>query len=117
LEPEFIWPQDGSEKEDCEQNAIKRWRPVGSRRNHQRFAPYTLTILADDFIECSALSYLFYFETSHKIYRIKNSDVNIPNRIIKKDMSSIDSKYQFNKLSQKDSALSYFNFSLDFKTP
>ena len=44
LEPEFIWPQDGSEKEDCEQNAIKRW----VERNHQRFAPYTLTILADD---------------------------------------------------------------------
>lgn len=44
LEPEFIGPQDGSEKEDCEQNAIKRW----IQRNHQRFAPYTLTILADD---------------------------------------------------------------------
>lgn len=44
LEPEFIWPQDGSEKEDCEQNAIKRW----VERNQQRFAPYTLTILADD---------------------------------------------------------------------
>ena len=44
LEPEFIWPQDGSEKADCEQNAIKRW----VERNHQRFAPYTLTILADD---------------------------------------------------------------------
>ena len=44
LEPEFIWPQDGSTKEDCEQNAIKRW----VARNHQRFAPYTLTILADD---------------------------------------------------------------------
>lgn len=44
LEPEFIWPQDGSEKEDCEQNAIKRW----VERNHPRFAPYSLTILADD---------------------------------------------------------------------
>lgn len=44
LEPEFIWPQDGNEKEDCEQNAIKQW----VNRNHHRFAPYTLTILADD---------------------------------------------------------------------
>jgi len=44
LEPEFIWPQDGSEKADCEQNAIKRW----VMRNHHRFDPYTLTILADD---------------------------------------------------------------------
>ena len=44
LEPEFIWPQDGSEKEDCEQNAIKRW----VEKHHQRFAPYSLTILTDD---------------------------------------------------------------------
>lgn len=44
LEPEFIWPQDGSEKEDCEQKAIKRW----VERNHHRFAPFSLTILADD---------------------------------------------------------------------
>lgn len=44
LEPEFIWPQDGSDKEDCEQNAIKRW----VERHHQRFAPYTLTLLTDD---------------------------------------------------------------------
>ncbi len=44
LEPEFIWPQDGSEKEDCEQNAIKRW----VERHYQRFAPYSLTLLTDD---------------------------------------------------------------------
>lgn len=44
LEPEFIWPQDGSEKEDCEQNTIKRW----VEKHHQRFAPYSLTILTDD---------------------------------------------------------------------
>lgn len=44
LAPEFIWPQDGTEKEDCEQNAIKRW----VEQNHHRFTPYTLTILADD---------------------------------------------------------------------
>ena len=44
LEPEFIWPQDGNAKQDCEQNAIKRW----ISRHAVRFAPYTLTILADD---------------------------------------------------------------------
>jgi hypothetical protein len=44
LEPEFIWPQDGSEKQDCEQNALKRWL----KRHQHRFAPYTVTILADD---------------------------------------------------------------------
>lgn len=44
LEPEFIWPQDGSEKQDCEQNALKRW----ILRNAERFAPFSLTLLADD---------------------------------------------------------------------
>lgn len=44
LEPEFIWPQDGSDKQDCEQNALKRW----IERNASRFAPFSLTLLADD---------------------------------------------------------------------
>jgi hypothetical protein len=26
LEPEFIVPQDWNDKQDCEQQAIKRWR-------------------------------------------------------------------------------------------
>jgi hypothetical protein len=44
LEPEFIWPQDGCDKQDCEQNALKRWL----KRHALRFAPDTVTILADD---------------------------------------------------------------------
>jgi hypothetical protein len=44
LEPEFITPQDGATKQDCEQNASKRW----IERNATRFAPYLVTILADD---------------------------------------------------------------------
>jgi len=44
LEPEFITPQDGHEKQDCEQQATKRW----VKRNAERFAPGTVTILADD---------------------------------------------------------------------
>ena len=35
LEPEFILPQDGVEKQDCEQQAAKRW----VRRNASRFKP------------------------------------------------------------------------------
>jgi hypothetical protein len=31
LTPEFIAPQDGAEKQDCERNAVKRWLP--SRRS------------------------------------------------------------------------------------
>lgn len=44
LEPEFIQPQDGHEKQDCEQQAIKRWL----QRNAQRLPAERTTILADD---------------------------------------------------------------------
>ena len=44
LEPEFVVPQDGYDKQDCEQQAIKRW----VRRNAGRFEPWSVTVLADD---------------------------------------------------------------------
>lgn len=44
LEPEFILPQDGAEKQDCERNAAKRW----TERCASRFEPWQATILADD---------------------------------------------------------------------
>jgi hypothetical protein len=44
LDPEFITPQDGYAKQDCEQQAIKRW----ITRNAARFAPGSVTILTDD---------------------------------------------------------------------
>jgi len=44
LEPEFILPQDGAEKQDCESAAAKRWL----RRQAPRFARSTVTILGDD---------------------------------------------------------------------
>ena len=44
LEPEFITPQDGQEKQDCERNAAKRWLA----RNTTRFAGHTVTYLGDD---------------------------------------------------------------------
>lgn len=44
LEPEFVVPQDGTEKQDCEQNAFKRW----VRRHAHRFVDIEVTMLADD---------------------------------------------------------------------
>ena len=44
LEPEFIQPQDGSEKQDCELNASKRWL----KRNGARLPLGRTTFLADD---------------------------------------------------------------------
>ena len=44
LQPEFIRPQDGHEKQDCEQQAIKRW----VERHARRFEAWRVTVLADD---------------------------------------------------------------------
>jgi hypothetical protein len=44
LDPEFMMPQDGHEKQDCEQQAIKRW----IARNAEHFEPWRVTILTDD---------------------------------------------------------------------
>ncbi len=44
LEPEFLTPQDGHEKQDCEQQAIKRW----VKRNTEHFEAGKVTILTDD---------------------------------------------------------------------
>lgn len=44
LEPEFIVPQDGAKKQDCERKAARRW----VLRNAHHLAPRGVTILADD---------------------------------------------------------------------
>jgi hypothetical protein len=44
LPPEFIVPQDGSEKQDCERVAAKRWL----LQHHQHFEGYSVTYLGDD---------------------------------------------------------------------
>lgn len=44
LSPEFITPQDGEIKQDCEQNAAKRW--LG--RQGKKYAGFNVTILGDD---------------------------------------------------------------------
>jgi hypothetical protein len=44
LPPEFITPQDGVEKQDCEQQAIKRW----VKQHAEHFSPWSATVLTDD---------------------------------------------------------------------
>ena len=44
LEPEFITPQDGADKQDSEQAAMHRWL----EQHVHRFAPDSLTVLTDD---------------------------------------------------------------------
>lgn len=44
LEPEFIVPQDGHEKQDCERAAVKRWL----EQHGTRYAGLKATVLGDD---------------------------------------------------------------------
>jgi len=41
LSPEFIVPQDGYEKQDCERNAAKRWL----KQHSERFSAHSVTYL------------------------------------------------------------------------
>lgn len=72
LEPEFIMPQDGHQKQDCESVAAKRWlKEVAAE-----FSPLGLTVLGDDLYACTPmiqevleqeLDYIFVAkESSHK---------------------------------------------------
>ena len=55
LEPEFITPHDGHEKQDCERAAIKRW----VKRNIGRYARGQYTLLGDDLYACQPICELF----------------------------------------------------------
>jgi hypothetical protein len=48
LMPEFVAPQDGAEKQDCERNAVKRWFDS----HHARLAPLRPIYLGDDLFAC-----------------------------------------------------------------
>lgn len=55
LEPEFISPQDGHEKQDCERAAIKRW----VKRNAEHLTRGQYTLLGDDLYACQPICELF----------------------------------------------------------
>jgi hypothetical protein len=61
LEPEFIIPQDGQSKQDCEMNAAKRW----IRKYAERYSPLKITILGDDLYSrqpfCETVKEHFHF--------------------------------------------------------
>jgi hypothetical protein len=51
LEPEFIVPQDGHEKQDCERTAIKRWL----KKHGSFYAEHQCTALGDDLYCCQPI--------------------------------------------------------------
>jgi hypothetical protein len=52
LMPEFIAPQDGAEKQDCERNAAKRWLA----KHHTRLSPLRPIFLGDDLFACQPVA-------------------------------------------------------------
>src|SRR5271168_4260271 len=51
LFPDFIAPQDGAEKQDCERNAVKRWHG----RHGERLRPLRPVYLGDDLFACQPI--------------------------------------------------------------
>ena len=51
LFPEFIAPQDGAEKQDCERNAVKRWHG----KHGERLRPLRPVYLGDDLFACQPI--------------------------------------------------------------
>lgn len=56
LPPEFITPQDGHSKQDCENAAAKRW----ITQNGSEYAPLGITVLGDDLYCKHPLCVLFF---------------------------------------------------------
>jgi len=52
LPPEFIVPQDGAEKQDCERSAVKRW----VAKHGPAMAPYRPIYLGDDLFACQPVA-------------------------------------------------------------
>lgn len=52
LPPEFIIPQDGAQKQDCERNAVKRWLA----KHGPAMAPYRPIYLGDDLFSCQPVA-------------------------------------------------------------
>lgn len=63
LPPEFIIPQDGHEKQDCERNAAKRWL----EQVRGRFSAHSVTYLGDDLYANQPLCQLIA-ETYHQFF-------------------------------------------------
>ena len=69
LAPEFIVPQDGAEKQDCERNAVKRWLA----RHGAALAHLRPVFLADDLMSCQPVIEAIHAAGGHFILTCKPS--------------------------------------------
>ena len=67
LVPEYIVPQDGHDKQDCERMAAKRWVEQQARQ----FSPYSATLLGDDLYSNQPLCQLILAQKFNFIFVCK----------------------------------------------
>jgi hypothetical protein len=69
LFPEFVAPQDGAEKQDCERNAVKRWHA----KHGERLRPLRPVYLGDDLYACQPVAAMLRAEGDDFIFTAKPS--------------------------------------------
>jgi hypothetical protein len=74
LAPEFIVPQDGHDKQDCELTASTRW----IEREHRLFSGQTITILGDDLYASNSRSHPKIFIPTQQAQVIYRPDTAYP---------------------------------------
>jgi hypothetical protein len=67
LEPEFIVPQDGHEKQDCESRAVRRWLA----QHGQRYARLKPVYLGDDLFACQPVCEAVLAQDGHFLFVCK----------------------------------------------
>lgn len=67
VKPEFIEPQDGSAKQDCERAAIKRWLAF----HGPQYASFGVTLLGDDIYACQPVCKSALSQGCHFIFTCK----------------------------------------------
>ena len=103
LEPEFITPQDGHEKQDCENAAIKRWLDA----HGQQYASYKQIYLGDDLMSrqpiCAKVqdvgaNFIFTAKpSSHKtLYEwIEGAELPVFKKKVKKGRTFVTHRYRW----------------------
>ena len=76
LEPEFIVPQDGAEKQDCENRAAKRWLAT----HGQRYAALDPVYLGDDLFSRQPLCQAVLDAGGHFVSVVAPAHPGIPHR-------------------------------------
>jgi hypothetical protein len=106
LWPEFVVPQDGHEKQDCENAAAKRWL----WENGQKYCRLNITVLGDDLYCHQPLCQLLLEQqfnfiltclpTSHKTLYEHLQGINLPTVIRTRWTGKVEETYTYRYLNQ-----------------